>query len=133
MNNNKLLRKSGTTEINFEQAILTQPNTVEVSLVEEKINREQQNESIIPHGEMLLIPVYFLTLTILLIALKSFKLHKPGINQKAIFNRSTQIPCRRCRFFKDTHYLKCAVHPNTALKAEAVNCDDYHPQNNIYN
>ncbi len=59
MNNNKLLRKSGTTEINFEQAILTQPNTVEVSLVEEKINREQQNESIIPHGEMLLIPVYF--------------------------------------------------------------------------
>ncbi|WP_310421778.1 hypothetical protein [Chamaesiphon sp. VAR_48_metabat_135_sub] len=35
--------------------------------------------------------------------------------------------CRRCRYFSDNHYLKCALHPATALTEKAVDCRDYCP------
>lgn len=36
-------------------------------------------------------------------------------------------PCKRCQFFHDNGYLKCAVHPARALTPEARNCQDYRP------
>jgi len=33
--------------------------------------------------------------------------------------------CHRCRYFSDNHYLKCALHPETALTEQAVDCRDY--------
>lgn len=38
------------------------------------------------------------------------------------------IPCRNCRFFKDSRYLRCAVHPSTVLTKQALNCLDYQPR-----
>ena len=35
------------------------------------------------------------------------------------------IPCANCQFFTNQHFLKCPVHPSTALSAEAINCPDY--------
>lgn len=35
------------------------------------------------------------------------------------------IPCRGCQFFKDNHYLKCAIHPSIVLTKQASNCLDY--------
>lgn len=40
-------------------------------------------------------------------------------------NHFKQVPCRNCRFFKDNHYLNCAVHPSIVLTKEALNCSDY--------
>lgn len=40
-----------------------------------------------------------------------------------------QSPCRKCRFFSNNLYLKCAVHPITVLTKEANECPDYNPQN----
>lgn len=43
-------------------------------------------------------------------------------------NRAKQmheIPCANCQFFTNTHYLKCPVHPQTALSEEAIGCPDY--------
>jgi hypothetical protein len=37
------------------------------------------------------------------------------------------IPCANCQFFTNTHYLKCPVHPSTALSQDAINCPDYQP------
>jgi hypothetical protein len=35
--------------------------------------------------------------------------------------------CHRCQYFSDNHYLKCALHPGTALTEQAVDCRDYCP------
>ena len=40
----------------------------------------------------------------------------------------SQSPCRKCRFFTNNHYLKCAVHPTIVLTKEASNCPDYNPK-----
>ncbi|MEH2420788.1 MAG: hypothetical protein V7K48_07515 [Nostoc sp.] len=39
-----------------------------------------------------------------------------------------QHPCKNCRFFNNNHYLKCALHPSTALSKQALNCPDYKPK-----
>ncbi|MBW4677391.1 MAG: hypothetical protein KME52_26350 [Desmonostoc geniculatum HA4340-LM1] len=39
-----------------------------------------------------------------------------------------QHPCKKCHFFKNNYYLKCAVHPSMALTKEALNCSDYKSQ-----
>ncbi|MDZ8107167.1 MAG: hypothetical protein RM338_16330 [Nostoc sp. DedQUE12a] len=39
-----------------------------------------------------------------------------------------QHPCKKCQFFKNNYYLKCAVHPSIALTKEALNCSDYKSQ-----
>lgn len=41
-----------------------------------------------------------------------------------------EIPCASCQFFTNTHYLKCPIHPKTALSIDAINCPDY--QSAIY-
>ena len=38
-----------------------------------------------------------------------------------------QVPCKKCQYFKNNPYLKCAIHPTTALTEEAINCSDYSP------
>ena len=43
------------------------------------------------------------------------------------FNSYNKIPCRRCRYFSDNHFLKCTLHPTTTLTEEAVDCRDYCP------
>lgn len=130
MNTNILSRKSEIAERAFNRVNLNQINIVEVSLIEEKTDVKQQDEPIVPNGETLLTPIYFVTFTLLLMVLKSFKSCKAGKNQIATFNHSNQISCKNCRFFNHNYYLKCAVHPDAALKSEEINCHDYHPQNN---
>ncbi|MBG1271968.1 hypothetical protein [Nostoc sp. WHI] len=39
-----------------------------------------------------------------------------------------QHPCKNCQFFNNNYYLKCAVHPSTALTKQALNCSDYQSQ-----
>ena len=38
-----------------------------------------------------------------------------------------QTLCHRCRYFSDNRYLKCALHPETALTEQAIDCRDYCP------
>ncbi len=124
--NNTLLKKNETAKRDLNRL-----NIVEVSPIEEKTDVKKQSEPIISNGEMLLTSIYFLAFTVLLMVLKSLKPYKAEKNQIASFKRSNQIPCKNCRFYNHNHYLKCAVHPDAALKAEALNCKDYYPKNNI--
>ena len=36
-----------------------------------------------------------------------------------------KIPCSNCKFFTSNYYLKCPVHPTTALSEEAIDCPDF--------
>lgn len=44
-----------------------------------------------------------------------------------IFKPPPKTLCHRCRYFSDNSYLKCALHPVTALTEQAVDCADYCP------
>ena len=39
-----------------------------------------------------------------------------------------KVPCKKCQFFANNHYLKCAVKPDTVLTEEAIDCSEYLPQ-----
>ncbi len=39
-----------------------------------------------------------------------------------------QHTCKKCQFFNNNYFLKCAVHPTTALTKQALNCSDYSPK-----
>ncbi|MFM6182245.1 MAG: hypothetical protein ACKPA8_12210 [Dolichospermum sp.] len=39
-----------------------------------------------------------------------------------------KVPCRKCQFFANNHYLKCAVKPDTVLTEKAMNCSEYTPK-----
>ena len=41
------------------------------------------------------------------------------------FTPPPKTPCYRCRYFSNNSYLKCALHPVTALTEQAVDCRDY--------
>ncbi len=45
-------------------------------------------------------------------------------------NKSSKIPCRKCRFYSENNFLKCAVQPDIACTEEANNCSDYSPKDN---
>lgn len=36
-----------------------------------------------------------------------------------------QIPCAQCRYFTNSHFLKCPLHPKVALSEAAIGCNDY--------
>lgn len=42
-----------------------------------------------------------------------------------VFQRPKQIPCRNCRYFTNSSYLRCAVHPKQALTQTAIDCSSY--------
>ena len=44
-------------------------------------------------------------------------------------NNSNSIPCRKCKFFNNNLYIKCAVNPNKVLQTEAKDCPAYSPHN----
>jgi hypothetical protein len=46
-------------------------------------------------------------------------------DERVIVKYLDQHPCKNCQFFNNNYYLKCAVHPSTALTKEAFNCSDY--------
>jgi hypothetical protein len=39
-----------------------------------------------------------------------------------------KVPCKKCQFFANNHYLKCAVKPDTVLTEEAIDCAEYVPK-----
>lgn len=131
MNDNEALKNFAKTEINFSQANLERVKIVDVRPNEEQLDVKMQYESMSYDSGILLTIVYFFVFTVSLTFIKSFKSHQIVKNQLTISKRSNQIPCKLCQFFNNNYYLKCAVHPNIALKAEAIYCPDYDPRRNI--
>jgi len=56
---------------------------------------------------------------------------KAARDKKIYWRSPSQVPCRQCQFFSVNPYLRCAIHPLTALTSEAVDCSDYQPTQEI--
>ncbi|WNZ25938.1 hypothetical protein HJG54_25995 [Leptolyngbya sp. NK1-12] len=72
----------------------------------------------------ILVPLCF-GLAWLLVALVFWSLWSAMRDAVSHAKQMHEIPCADCQFFTNSHYLKCPVHPNTALSTEAINCPDY--------
>lgn len=131
---NEFMRQYAAGERNFNESVLSEVNLVKTSLSGEKLDGgklsgEKLDAATTPDGTMLLVPIYFLAITGALVFLKLSKSYKGVLNRISTLNPLHQVPCKNCRFFTDNQYLKCAVHPSTVLKQQAINCPDYWSQN----
>ena len=39
-----------------------------------------------------------------------------------------KVPCKKCQFFANNHYLKCAVKPDNVITEKAIDCSEYTPK-----
>ncbi len=83
----------------------------------------------IPDGLLFLIPICFVLFKAIVV-LTVASICKAAADEKRLvtIDYCKQVPCKTCRFFTNNPYLKCAVHPSTALTKQAFNCSDYWPQ-----
>jgi hypothetical protein len=86
--------------------------------------------NLIPNAGIFLIFIDFAVILAILVFPFLQELSKFKMNSIP-FVRASRIPCRNCRFLSSSSYLKCAVHPTTALTEEAIACPDYRPRNLI--
>jgi hypothetical protein len=49
----------------------------------------------------------------------------PKLVWTASAKHQTKIPCCDCQYFINNSYLKCAVHPITAMTEAAIDCSDF--------
>lgn len=83
-----------------------------------------QDESAVPNVAIFLISIDFAVVLAILAFPFLQELSKSKLRSVS-FVKPSKIPCRNCRFLSNSSYLKCAVHPTTALTEEAIDCSDY--------
>ncbi|MBD0337438.1 MAG: hypothetical protein ICV62_18280 [Cyanobacteria bacterium Co-bin13] len=71
-----------------------------------------------------LVPLCFVTawLFVVLTIWNLVSAAREGITQA---KQMHQIPCADCRYFTNSHFLKCPINPMMALSEEAINCSDF--------
>jgi hypothetical protein len=89
-------------------------------------------KNITPDASLFLIPVCLIAVWTI-VAFPFFREIAKTKSTGTNFLRMSRIPCRNCRFFSRSSYLKCAVHPTTAMTEDAVNCSDYCSNRNTTN
>jgi hypothetical protein len=76
---------------------------------------------------LLIIPICFVAIWAAVVCMISdtWKLNRKQMNQT---KQQAQLPCKKCHFFQNNPYIKCAVNPGLALTKEAMECSDYQPR-----
>ena len=118
MHNSELFRFYLSAENSSNQIILIEANVV----------RGTDSTTKAPIGNttyLLLAPICFMIVCGIVIFIVSFCNARNKNDRIVTLNHLKEVPCRNCRFFKDNHYLNCAVHPSIVLTKEALNCSDY--------
>lgn len=111
-----------------EHNSINQTNAIEGQPVREELNGMNSELSFIYDGAIFLIPIGFIAVWTIFVLMSS-ELWTVARHGVLTVKNLHQVPCRNCRFFKNNPYLQCAVHPATALTADAANCSDYCPAN----
>jgi len=124
--------KQSTTEGKNNNEVTGSKASQDSVLIEEKLNGEKlygKNLDVVKTPESAFyFSIYLLALIGWLIFLRLSNSRKILKNRSTTLQYFSQIPCRTCRFFTNNQYLKCAVHPSTVLKQQAINCPDYWSQ-----
>ncbi|MDF5724233.1 MAG: hypothetical protein PUP91_27965 [Rhizonema sp. PD37] len=121
MDNSRLSPNYVLTEHSFNQASLV---TATVSQVKDETIKPQI--IITPTTEQVVASICSIIICSIgfFILLSSVWKFRP--DEKLTSKRLQKLPCKNCRYFKDNHYLNCAVHPSIVLTEQALNCPDYY-------
>jgi hypothetical protein len=117
-----LLNQQGVGERNFQKADLTEVSSNHPPRVETPTNEVAK-----PQAQFLIIPMGILVIAWAMSFFNQLRFGKPGGKNLGTIKGCHQIPCSNCRFFKNSPYLKCAVHPLKVGSLEAMNCPDFWP------
>ena len=112
------------------QTTLSQPTLSQPTLSQQSVLFDQvapPSAIKLANSTLVLFPLGLIALWT--IAVICFNLQKKphGIGKGLKHRQFRAVPCRRCAFFKDSPYLKCAINPVNALTVNAIDCTDYTP------
>lgn len=119
MYNSDFLRLSILREDSFNQTTI-----MSIIVGAAKPSTKPQMETM-PHTPQFVATICLIIVCKIAIFIFIARIFKLSRNGKLTINRLKQLPCRNCRYFKESHYLNCAVHPSIVLTKEAINCSDY--------
>lgn len=116
----------------FSEFLILQPPTAPLaqsSVQEVPSENPSTNTSgaAIQDAALLLIPLCFVAIWAAVVCMISdtWKLNRKEMNQA---KQLGQLPCKKCKFYNNNPYVKCAVNPSLALTKEAEDCGDYRPR-----
>ncbi|MEH1969515.1 MULTISPECIES: hypothetical protein [unclassified Nostoc] len=119
------------------QKSVHQSTLIEANLAKATHNDTKPQEGDIPFVAVFLAHISFMLVWAIVVFLVSYvckALEDPPENaaqdkdEIVSIKHLQQHSCKNCRFFNNNYFLKCAVHPTTALTKQALNCSDYSPK-----
>jgi hypothetical protein len=106
---------------------LTDPVWTETAVAQSTPESAQTDEFSATDAAWLLLPLWFAIVWVVLFFAFSegFRFTQSKLKK---LQPASRIPCRHCRFYTSSAYLKCAVNPLDAATERAIACSDYDPK-----
>ncbi|MBW4439785.1 MAG: hypothetical protein KME10_00840 [Plectolyngbya sp. WJT66-NPBG17] len=75
-------------------------------------------------ASLLLVPICFMAIWagVVCIIADTWKLNRKEVKTT---RNLAQLPCKKCQFFSNNPYMKCAVNPHMAMTPDATDCSDF--------
>ncbi len=85
----------------------------------------QNGSSVAPHdAALLMIPLCFVAIWAAVVCAIS-NTWKPSRKEIENGQQTAQLPCKKCSYFSNNPYVKCAVNPHVAMTKSANDCGDF--------
>ncbi|MEH2179158.1 MAG: hypothetical protein V7K56_08405 [Nostoc sp.] len=119
------------------QKSIHQSTLIEANLAKATHSHTKPHDGDVPFVAVFLVHISFMVVWTIVVFLVSFvckALEDPPENtvqdkdEIVSIKHLKQHTCKKCQFFNNNYFLKCAVHPTTALTKQALNCSDYKPK-----
>lgn len=102
---------------------LEKPLAARTEIAQPSVNPTTQPQ--IPQdASLLLVPICFVAIWagVVCIIADTWKLSRKEVKTN---RQLAQYPCKKCQFFNNNPYMKCAVNPHTAMTPAAQDCLDF--------
>jgi hypothetical protein len=106
-----------------------QTETTTIEIQPQNTSDQPSPKQVPPDPTLIWVPISFLTIWAITVLayLGSLRAKRVSRQPKPKFDLfyAQKIPCRYCKFYSNDPFLKCAVHPKTAMTKHSIDCLDY--------
>ncbi|MCY7274799.1 MAG: hypothetical protein LH702_13980 [Phormidesmis sp. CAN_BIN44] len=97
------------------------------TIAESRPSFSSQSSSSVPTQDaaLLMIPLCFVAIWAAVVCVIS-NTWKPSRKEIERSRQTAQLPCKKCAYFSNNPYVKCAVNPQIAMTRSANDCGDFH-------
>ena len=100
-------------------------HTAQSALTESRPSSPQDNSTIAAQdAAVLVIPLCFVAIWAAVVCVIS-NTWKPSRKEIEDSKYTTQLPCKKCVYFSNNPYIKCAANPHIAMTKAANDCGDF--------